>query len=237
MKKLQHAVDADYHDYYDGERPYEECWKECFCERYTTDLIRAIWSWSPPYKLLDSGSANGLTLAAFDSIGVEAWGVENSAYIHRRTPKEWRHRNLLGDVRKLPFEDRSFDFVYDTCLAHLPPEDLNQAVSELYRVCRIGVFYGGHAADMTGKVVESFDVDDNIRSLFSLERWSEIFLRNGFKIATSYRRRLARAWKIEQDANASQISPWYADAMSMRFCFYSRTDSIRTMNSKKMHRA
>src|SRR5438552_2651418 len=71
------CVDKVYHDLYDGERPYEESWKEYFCEYYTTDLIRTLWGWKPPYTLLDCGSASGLTLAAFAKLGVEAWGVEN----------------------------------------------------------------------------------------------------------------------------------------------------------------
>jgi hypothetical protein len=147
-------LDADYHDYYDGQRAYEESFKEYFCEHYVADLIRAIWGWSPPYTLLDCGSASGLTLAAFDGIGVEAWGVENQEYIHARTPARWKRRNRLGDVRDLPFPDNSFDFVYDTCLCYLPEEDIDRAIRELYRVCRVGIYFGGIAADMTREVIE-----------------------------------------------------------------------------------
>ena len=83
-------VSPDYHDYYNGERPYAECWKECFCESYTIRLIRAIWGKSPPYSILDCGSASGLTIEAFGKVGVEAWGVENSQYIHAQTPAHLR---------------------------------------------------------------------------------------------------------------------------------------------------
>ena len=138
-----------YHDQYNGTSSYEESFEDYFCEQYTTDLIRTVWGWSPPYTLLDCGSASGQTLEAFARVGVEAWGVENSPYIHSRTPRKWRKRNLHGDVRKLPFPDNSFDFVYDTCLCYLPEEDLGQAIAELFRVCRVGVYYGGVATDMT----------------------------------------------------------------------------------------
>src|SRR4029450_8274009 len=146
--KAHDVVPDEYHDLYDGERPYEESFREYFCEHYTTDLIRAVWGWSPPYRLLDCGSANGLTLEAFAGVGVDAWGVENSKHIHQRTPAKWRSRNLLGDVRCLPFKDNSFDFVYDTCLCHVPEADLDQAIRELFRVCGIGMFYGGFTPDM-----------------------------------------------------------------------------------------
>jgi SAM-dependent methyltransferase len=214
-------VPRDYHDLYDGERPYEESFKEYFCEHYTVDLIRTIWGRSPPYRLLDCGSASGLTLELFAKVGVDAWGVENSEYIHARTPAKWRRRNLLGDVRDLPFPDNHFDFVYDTCLCHVPEEDLDQAVRELLRVCRVGVFYGGYTSDMTIGVIEAYDIFEGVHSMFTLWEWSEIFLRNGFRMATCDAKALDQAWKIETDANEGDV-PWYPDAESMRYCFYSK---------------
>src|SRR5262249_3794190 len=99
------SLDKGYHDQYNGTSSYEETFEEHFCEQYTKDLIRTVWGWSPPYKLLDCGSASGRTLEAFARVGIEAWGVENSRYIHSRTPRKWKRRNLHGDVRKLPFPD------------------------------------------------------------------------------------------------------------------------------------
>ena len=230
-------MDKDYHELYDGERPYEESYKEFFCEHYTTDLIREIWGWSPPYKLLDCGSANGLTLEAFEKVGVEAWGVENSDFIHRRTPAKWKRRNFKGDVRNLPFPDHCFDFVYDTCLCYVPEKELDRAVRELLRVCRVGVFFGGITSDMTREVIEDYGVLEDVRSLYSCLEWSEIFLRNGFRVAVSDPKVLRRAWKIETDANEGDY-PWYPDAESMRYCFYSnpsaptRTRRLRLNTAK-----
>src|SRR5262249_41756949 len=156
---------SDYHDYYDGERTYEESFREYFCEHYAVDLIRTVWGWSPPYCLLDCGSASGLTLEAFARVGVEAWGVENDELIHARTPATWKKCNLLGDVRNLPFPDNAFDFVYDTCLCYVPEEDLDQAIRELLRVCRVGVYFGGITTDMTREVIEAHDLFDGVRTL------------------------------------------------------------------------
>ncbi len=191
---LNGQVDRDYHDYYDGERPYAESWKECFCEHYTTGLIKAIWGLAPPYTLLDCGSASGLTLEAFAKVGVDAWGVENSAYIHGQTPAAWRKRNLLGDIRELPFPDNSFDFVYDTCLCYVPEKELDQAIRELFRVCRVGVFFGTLTADMSSEVAGTKDADEGVQSQFTLAEWSQRLLRSGFCLATRDTRRLARAW-------------------------------------------
>ena len=185
------------------------------------DLIRTVWGWSPPYTLLDCGSASGQTLEAFARVGIQAWGVENSRHIHSRTPRKWRKRNLHGDVRKLPFPDNSFDFVYDTCLCYLPEEDLDQAIAELFRVCRVGVYYGGVATDMTCEVIEAHDLFDEVQSFLTLWEWSEAFLRQGFRLAVTDPKVVARAWKIEVKSNEGDF-PWYPDGESMRHCFFTK---------------
>ena len=210
-----------YHDQYNGTKSYEESFEDYFCEQYTTDLIRTVWGWSPPYTLLDCGSASGQTLEAFARVGVEAWGVENSPYIHSRTPRKWRKRNLHGDVRKLPFPDNSFDFIYDTCLCYVPEEDLGQAIAELFRVCRVGVYYGGVATDMTTEVIEAHDLFDELKSFLTLWEWSEAFLRQGFRLAVTDPKVVARAWKIEIKSNEGDF-PWYPDGESMRHCFFTK---------------
>ena len=106
----------DYYELYDGQRPYEESFEEYFCEHYTTDLIREIWGWSPPYKLLDGGSANGLTLESFEAKGVKAWGIEFNPLIHARTAEKWKSRNILGSVSDLPLRGQVVRFH----LRHLP---------------------------------------------------------------------------------------------------------------------
>ena len=57
-----------YFDEYAGGQEYSRSFKDYFCEEWTCDLIEAVWGRRPPYKLLDCGSANGLTLAAFAKI-------------------------------------------------------------------------------------------------------------------------------------------------------------------------
>jgi ubiquinone/menaquinone biosynthesis C-methylase UbiE/predicted NAD/FAD-dependent oxidoreductase len=218
------VLSRDYHDRYDGVHPYEESWRDFFCERYTAKLIHAVWDWAPPYTLLDTGSAMGLTLEAFARIGVEAWGIENSPYIHAKTPRRWKDRNLLGDIRKLPFPDDAFDFVYDTCLSYVPERDLERAIRELYRVCRVGVVFADVTTDMSLDVIENYKILEAGNSLFTLLEWSEMFLRAGFRIATSDRKRLHAASKIDNDADEDDYH-WYPDADSMRYCFYSKPNA------------
>jgi SAM-dependent methyltransferase len=215
------ALGAGYHDEYAGEATYEDSYAEYFSEHYTVDLIRVIWGGKPPYKLLDVGSATGITLGLFDRIGVEAWGIENSKHIHARTLPEWKHRNFLGDVRELPFEDRAFDFIYDTCLCYVPEDDIDQAISELFRVARKGVFFGGITADMTREVIEEHELFRGVQTLWTTGQWAERFMRNGFRMAITDAAVLDAAWTIECASNEGAY-PWYPDRKALRSCFYTR---------------
>lgn len=216
-----HALGADYHDAYANDKTYEESYAEYFDERYNADLIKVIWGDKAPYKLLDVGSATGITIELFDRIGIECWGIENSAHIHARTLEKWKHRNFLGDVRNLPFEDNAFDYVYDTCLCYLPDEDLDQAISELFRVVRKGVFFGGITSDMTKEVIEYHELFDGVQSLMTAWQWSERFMKNGFRMAINDPKVLKKVWRIECQSNEGDY-PWYPDAKTMRMCFYSK---------------
>ena len=96
------TIADSYFDTYSDNLSYEDAFEDLFNAKYIVDLIKAIWRKETPYKLLDCGSANGLTLKQFAELGVEAWGIENNAHIHSKTPAEWRGRNLLGDVQDQP---------------------------------------------------------------------------------------------------------------------------------------
>jgi monoamine oxidase/SAM-dependent methyltransferase len=214
-------VSHDYFEFYDGNKSYEQSFHEYFDAKYTVDLIREVWKRKPPYRLLDVGSASGLTLKEFQELGVEAWGIENNAHIHRRTPVALRRRNLLGDVRSLPFASDFFDFAYETCLCYLPPRDVEQAIRELHRVVKIGVHFGDITSDMTSEVIKKHDLLYAVQTVMTLWQWSDLFLKNGFRLASISPQSLRRVWRVETKANEGGL-PWYTDADAMRFCFYTK---------------
>jgi protoporphyrinogen oxidase/SAM-dependent methyltransferase len=221
MATVSGTLQQSYHDLYDGSRSYEDSIDEYFDEYYVRDLIAAIWRWRTPYTLLDCGSANGITLQRFSDIGIEAWGIENSAYVHASTPRKWLSRNLLGDIRQIPFPDNHFDFIYETCLCYLMPDEVEIAIREMLRVCRIGVFLGSITSDMTAEVIEDHDLFEGVSTLTTLWDWSEKFIRCGWRIAAADPKILARAWKIEVVANEGG-PPWYPNVETMRYCFYTK---------------
>jgi len=219
------GLKKSYFDYYDGKQSYKKAFKQYFDAKYVTDLIHLVWGVSPPYRLLDAGSANGLTLRALAKGGVDTWGIENNHYIHRKTPRKLRERNLLGDVRNIPFEDDYFDFVYETCLCYVPDNEVDQAIRELFRITRYGVLFGSITIDMRGQAVEENELFYGIKTLDTLRAWSERFLRNDFQLAVTGQYVLKKVWKVEKKANEGD--PWYPTRESMRYCFYTKHTATR----------
>ena len=215
------VVADSYFDTYLGTQSYDDGFEVAFNAKYVVDLIKAIWRPASSYKLLDCGSANGLTIGQLDKFGVEAWGIENSAYIHSKTPDEWRERNLLGDVCKMPFEDNAFDFVYVTCLPHLPEERIAQAARELFRVCRTGLISHGVTTDMTEEVIEDFELFAGLQTFWTFSEWADVMVRAGFQLAISDATLLDEVWEIEQNVEGDDWD-WYPDKETMKYSYFSK---------------
>ena len=215
------AIDQDYFDRYDGENDYEDSFEEYFDASYTADLVAEAFGLKPPYTLLDCGSASGLTLAEFAKLGIEAWGIENNPAIHARTRRKWRARNRLGDVCAMPFEDGAFDILYETCLCYLPPDKVDRAIAEMYRVARVGVIFGSIVPDMTMEVIEEHDLFENVQTLMPLGDWADRFLAAGFRLAVRKPKRLQALWRIETEANEGGPA-WYAGPDDLRCCFFEK---------------
>jgi SAM-dependent methyltransferase len=214
------AVADSYFEEYSNKRDYQDDYEGAFDGDYLVRLIEAAWGIKPPYRLLDCGSANGVPLIHFDKLGVEAWGIENNAFIHSKTPAEWRERNLFGDVLDMPFEDGAFDILYVTCLPYLPEDKVEQAIKEMCRVCRLGILYHGTTTDMTEEVIEHYQMFAGLRTFWTFREWSDAFMRNGFQLTLTDQASLDRVWRVEQETCGD--FEWYPDQESMRYSFFTK---------------
>jgi SAM-dependent methyltransferase len=214
-------VADSYFENYSENQSYEDGFKDAFNSQYVVDFIKAIWGATPRYKLLDCGSANGLTLEQFDNLGIETWGIENNLHIHSKTPEKFRERNLLGDVCKMPFEDETFDFLYVTCLPHLTEEAIGRAIKEIFRVCRVGVVLHGVTTDMTDDVVGGYELFRGLVTFWTCAEWADVMVRGGFKLAVTEPAMLDEVWRIEQETDVEDWD-WYPDKETMRYHFFSK---------------
>jgi len=94
-------------------------------------------------KILDCGAGGPVPpLALFHQHGFEAWGIDISdrQLDHARQFCKQQGIELhlrTGDMRCLPFEENSFDYVYEHySMCHLSKQDTALAISEMYRVLK-----------------------------------------------------------------------------------------------------
>ncbi len=126
-------------DYWDGDR------KICYggyryMEGRWEMVARAMtehYGIKPGDKILDVGCGKGFLLFDFTKVvpGVEVCGLDISKYAIENSKEEIKDRLQVGNAIELPFEDRSFDFVYSiTTLHNLHCYDLEKALREIERV-------------------------------------------------------------------------------------------------------
>lgn len=125
-------------EYFDGTREqgyggyrYDGRWKAI-----AEDMI-AHWGLKPGDRVLDVGCAKGFLVKDLMSVcpGLEAFGVDVSAYALMHCEPETVGRLHLGCAASLPFPDDSFQAVISTNTLHnLDREDCIRAVREMQRL-------------------------------------------------------------------------------------------------------
>ncbi|MEM2916211.1 MAG: class I SAM-dependent methyltransferase [Candidatus Woesearchaeota archaeon] len=99
--------------------------------------VRLASTWKPG-KILDIGCGNARNLKPFMEKGFKCYGIDSSKELIKIAKQRLPQAKLLyASATKLPFPDKSFDYVI--CLAvlhHLKPKDHEKALSEIKRVLK-----------------------------------------------------------------------------------------------------
>ena len=88
-------------------------------------------------KVLDVGCGKGFLMFDFTKVvpGIEVYGLDISTYAKEHAKEEVKDRIDIGTASKLPYEDKSFDFVYSLNTLHnLHNYELDPALREMERV-------------------------------------------------------------------------------------------------------
>jgi ubiquinone/menaquinone biosynthesis C-methylase UbiE len=98
--------------------------------------------------VLDVGCSNGhaTVIQLYNIPNIRIVGLDYSEQMIKQAKQAYQHNNLkfeVGNIKKLPFEDNSFDLVYTTrCLINLPTwKQQLQGIKECIRVTRRKVIF------------------------------------------------------------------------------------------------
>ncbi len=91
--------------------------------------------------VLDFGCADGVSVAAFRRMGLEAWGVDISDYALSRAPAKAAPYLWQGGLRGQRFPPKHFDVIVSwDVLEHIAPHDLDDVLRDLKRLGRRGLW-------------------------------------------------------------------------------------------------
>jgi 2-polyprenyl-3-methyl-5-hydroxy-6-metoxy-1,4-benzoquinol methylase len=104
---------------------------------YFKATARHICEHFKPGTLLDVGCAKGYLVKALVDLGVDACGMDASAYAIENAPADVSERLVQGVVQALPYKDAAFDVVTAMdILEHIPEDEAATVCRELLRVSR-----------------------------------------------------------------------------------------------------
>ena len=84
-------------------------------------------------SILEVGCAKGFMVKAMRELGVDAYGLDVSEYAVNSSPV--KQFLTVGSITSIPFEDNKFDCIVSfDILEHLYEDEVDKAISELYRV-------------------------------------------------------------------------------------------------------
>lgn len=132
-------------DYFDGDRMHGYGGYH-YHPRFWTDtvaLMREHYALADDASILDVGCGKGFMLKDFSLLMPKARleGLDVSAYAVANAQPDVKDRLHVGDARKLPYADQSFDLVTAINVAHnFELEECAQAILEVQRVARKHAF-------------------------------------------------------------------------------------------------
>jgi monoamine oxidase/SAM-dependent methyltransferase len=222
-KPSSDKIDASYFANYRNQGPYAQVWNRFTDPDYLLEMIRTVWDTPQGIKLLVAGSASGELVGALRERGIDAYGVDNNRGIVAKTPEALKPFNQFGSVSDLPFEDASFDIVFETSLCHVPDNRVVKAIRELNRVTRTGLVFGSVTSDMDPGVIDRYDLLRGVKKLGTWWEWSELFFSNGFDLALNRNDCSDKLWEATLKAGKGP-GHWYGDADSLRYSFFDKVD-------------
>ncbi|MGE3276939.1 MAG: glycosyltransferase [Vicinamibacterales bacterium] len=142
------------------------------------DIVSATFQ---PSTCLEIGCARGEFVREMRARGVRAFGTDISAYSVRSAAPAIRPRLTASAISALPYAADSFDLVTAVeVFEHVPPEAVDEAIRELWRITRTFAWITVQNTDAAAP--EHFFTDLTHVTMKPLAWWQDRFRANGFEV-------------------------------------------------------
>ncbi len=166
------------------ERAYDEASQEFVGEQWDNyqDIVRPNLEFFVKLlpkngKVLDIGCGVGRDSHYFTSNGFETVGIDFSKRMVEEARKRVSKAEFFKmDMRKLNFEDETFDGIWATAaLLHVPKNDISKALREIIRVLKKGgILFIGTIEGEGEKIIEEPQYGKDFKRLFSFFSEGEV---------------------------------------------------------------
>lgn len=115
-------------------------WRKSYKRKFHPFFDFKIWyitKFLKPENVLDVGCGTGIVLKELKSRGVAVKGIDISQAALDKLPDSLKEYCSIGDIRDIPFPDKSFDVVLcGDVLEHIVKQDIVKSLKELGRVAQ-----------------------------------------------------------------------------------------------------
>ncbi len=172
-------------EYFDGDRMYgyggysyqERFWKD------TVRRFRDYYQLKDNARILDVGCAKGFMMHDFKNLmpNAQIEGIDVSQYALDNAIEDMKPFIRLGNAKKLPFEDNSFDLIICINTIHnLPLEECKQALKELERVSSRDAFLTVDAWRNDKEKESMLKWNLTAKTYMHVEDWGNLFAEAGY---------------------------------------------------------
>ena len=134
-------------------------------------------------SILDIGSGKGFMLHDFmEAIpGIKVRGIDISPYAIENSLEDVKPFQQVGDAKKLPFEDNSFDLAISIVTLHnLEIEECGQSLREIERVSRNAfITLDAYSNEEEKAAMEAWNL--TALTVMHVDDWRDFFAQNGYK--------------------------------------------------------
>lgn len=172
-------------EYFDGDRKYGYGGFN-YHPRFWQEVVKDFKDYYHLYKnssVLDVGCAKGFMLYDFMKLipGIKVAGIDISSYAIKHAKEEVKPYLKVGNAKKLPFPDKSFDLVISINTVHnLPAKDCKKAIKEIVRVSKKYAFItvDAYRNEKEKKRMEAWNL--TALTFMSTGEWKKLFRRVGY---------------------------------------------------------